>query len=105
MSAVEAAAPPPRPPLPTFPAMTKEKKKSFEGKKTGFSMDLESVDFGKCDQNFSSCHFRGVGLIMNLLILRSFHFHERICSVVLDKSCSSAFRSGACLFLLEYCIM
>lgn len=61
MSAVEAAAPPPRPPLPTFPAMTKEKKKSFEGKKTGFSMDLESVDFGKCDQKLLVLPFQGGG--------------------------------------------
>ena len=47
MSAVEAAPPPPRPPRPTAPpSMGKSKAKN--NFKSGFSLDLESIDFGEC---------------------------------------------------------
>ncbi len=46
MSAVEAAPPPPRPPRPMAPP-TIVKKKAENNFKSGFSMDLESIDFGE----------------------------------------------------------
>lgn len=42
MSVVEAAPPPPRPPPPG-----KDKKIKLRGKTGGFSVDLESMDFGE----------------------------------------------------------